>query len=57
MRWNYPPLDINPAFPGLGVIVFMIIIITIILFIVIIINIIIIIIAIIINIMGLYNKV
>ena len=37
MRQDYPPLDINPVFPGLGVIVIIIIIIIIIIFIVIII--------------------
>ena len=26
MRWDYPPLDINPVFPGLGVIIIIIII-------------------------------
>ena len=30
MRWNYPPLDINPVFPGLKDIIIIIIIITII---------------------------
>ena len=39
MRWDYPPLDINPVFPGLGDII---IIITIIIIIIIIIAIIII---------------
>ena len=27
MRWDYPPLDINPVFPGLGGIIIIIIII------------------------------
>ena len=26
MRWDYPPLDINPVFPGLGEIIVIIII-------------------------------
>ena len=26
MRWDYPPLDINPVFPGLGLIIIIIII-------------------------------
>ena len=26
MRWDYPPLDINPVFPGLGAIIITIII-------------------------------
>ena len=26
MRWDYPPLDINPVFPGLGDIIIIIII-------------------------------
>ena len=26
MRWDYPPLDINPVFPGLGEIIIIIII-------------------------------
>ena len=30
MRWDYPLLDINPVFPGLGVIIIIIIIIIII---------------------------
>ena len=30
MRWDYPPLDINPVFPGLKDIIIIIIIITII---------------------------
>ena len=30
MRWDYPPLDINPVFPGLGDIIIIIIIIIII---------------------------
>ena len=35
MRWDYLPLDINPVFPGLGVIIiFMIIIIIIIIIII-----------------------
>ena len=37
MRWDYPPLDINPVFPGLGVIISIIIIIIIIFIIIIII--------------------
>ena len=46
MRWDYPPLDINPVFPGLGepiIIIIIIITIIIIIFIIIIIVIIIII--------------
>ena len=39
MRWDYPPLDINPVFPGLGGIVIIIIITIIIIIIIIIINI------------------
>ena len=39
MRWDYPPLDINPVFPGLGEII-IIIIITIIIIIIIIITVI-----------------
>ena len=27
MRWDYPPLDVNPVFPGLGEIIIIIIII------------------------------
>ena len=38
MRWDYAPLDINPVFPGLGKVVFIIIIITIIIIIIIIIK-------------------
>ena len=34
MRWDYPPLDINPVFPGLGVIISIIIIIFIIIIII-----------------------
>ena len=30
MRWDYPPLDINPVFPGLGEIIIISIIISII---------------------------
>ena len=30
MRWDYPPLDINPVFPGLGETIIIIIIIIII---------------------------
>ena len=41
MRWDYPPLDINPAFPGLGEIFIIIIIIIIVIIIIIIIIIII----------------
>ena len=37
MRWDYPPLDINPVFPGLGEII-IIIIITIIIIIITVIN-------------------
>ena len=37
MRWDYPPLDINPVFPGLGEIIIIIIIIYIIIIIIIII--------------------
>ena len=37
MRWDYPPLDINPAFLGLGVIIIIIIIIIIMIIIIIII--------------------
>ena len=40
MRWDYPPLDINPLFPGLGkffIIIIFIIIITIIIIIIVII--------------------
>ena len=36
MRWDYPPLDINPLFPGLGEIIIIIIIIVIIIVIIII---------------------
>ena len=36
MRWDYPPLDINPVFPGLGEIIIIIIIIYIIIIIIII---------------------
>ena len=36
MRWDYPPLDINPAFPGLGDIFIIIIIIIVIIIIIII---------------------
>ena len=50
MRWDYPPLDINPVFPGLGVIIIIIIIIIVIYIIIIIVVIYIIIIIIIINI-------
>ena len=28
MRWDYPPLDINPVYPGLGEIIIIAIIIT-----------------------------
>ena len=35
MRWDYPPLDINPVFPGLGDIIIIIIIIVIIIIIII----------------------
>ena len=38
MRWDYPPLDINPAFPGLGEIFIIIIIIIVIIIIIIIIQ-------------------
>ena len=42
MRWDYPPLDINPVFPGLGgiiiIIIFIIIVIIIIIIIIIIIK-------------------
>ena len=31
MRWDYPPLDINPVFPGLGVTIILILILIIIL--------------------------
>ena len=34
MRWDYPPLDINPAFPGLGEIFIIIIIIIVIIIII-----------------------
>ena len=37
MRWDYPPQDINPAFPGLGEIFIIIIIITVVIIIIIII--------------------
>ena len=37
MRWDYPPLDINPVFPGLGEIIIIIIIIIIVITIIIII--------------------
>ena len=36
MKWDYPPLDMNPVFPGLGDIIIIIIIITIIIIIIII---------------------
>ena len=36
MRWDYPPLDINPVFPGLGEIIISIIIIIIIIVVIII---------------------
>ena len=36
MRWDYPPLDINPAFPGLGETIIMIMIMIIIIIIIII---------------------
>ena len=50
MRWDYPPLDINPVFPGLGeIIVIIIIIVNIIIVIVIIIIIIVVIIIIILH--------
>ena len=42
MRWDYPPLDINPVFPGLGEIIIIIIIIIIVIVVIIIIIIIII---------------
>ena len=48
MRWDYPPLDINPVFPGLGVIIIIIIIIIIVIYIIIIIIIVVIFIIIII---------
>ena len=34
MRWDYPPLDINPVFPGLGVIIIIIVIVVIIIIII-----------------------
>ena len=37
MRWDYLPLDINPVFPGLGVIIIIIVIVIIIIIIIIII--------------------
>ena len=27
MRWDYPPLNINPVFPGLGIIIIIIVVI------------------------------
>ena len=45
MRWDYPPLDINPVYPGLGEIIIIAIIITTTIIIIIIITIIIIIIS------------
>ena len=41
MRWDCPPLDINPAFPGLGEIIIIIIIVVVVVVVVIIIVIII----------------
>ena len=38
MRWDYPPLDINPVFPGLGEIIIIIIITIIIIIIITVIN-------------------